>query len=49
MLPNLPRLSVIVIGEHVYVSLMDCIADLLGDGVPVDVISQNSAVDGVTS
>ena len=36
LLPNLPRPPVSMVGDHGYVSLKDCIADLLGHGLDVD-------------
>jgi len=41
LLPNLPRPPVQRIGDHAYVSLIDCVADLLGHGLPVDSIGRN--------
>lgn len=41
LLPNLPRPPVQRIGDHAYVSLIDCVADLLGHGLPVDSIERN--------
>ena len=40
LLPNLPRPPVHVIGSHAYVSLKDCVADLLGHGIDVDCIKR---------
>jgi hypothetical protein len=39
ILPNLPRPKVQMVGSHAYVSLRDCIADLLGHGCSVDTIT----------
>jgi hypothetical protein len=39
ILPNLPRPKVQMVGSHAYVSLRDCIADLLGHGCSVDCIT----------
>lgn len=36
ILPNLPRPPVLIVGDHGYVSLKDCVADLLGHGLEVD-------------
>jgi hypothetical protein len=44
LLPNLPRPPVTIIDNHAYVSLKDCVADLLGHGFEVDSIEAN--VDG---
>ena len=38
-LPNLPRSPVNTLKEHSYVSLIDCVADLLGHGMDLDVIT----------
>ena len=38
VLPNLPRPKVQMVGSHAYVSLTDCIADLLGHGCSVDCV-----------
>ncbi len=38
LLPNLPRPKVQTVGSHAYVSLTDCIADLLGHGCSVDCV-----------
>lgn len=38
LLPNLPRPKVQMVGSHAYVSLTDCIADLLGHGCSVDCV-----------
>jgi hypothetical protein len=36
ILPNLPRPTVFIVGDHGYVSLKDCIADVLGHGLELD-------------
>ena len=38
ILPNLPKPSVSVIGTHAYVSLKDCMANILGHGLDLDII-----------
>jgi hypothetical protein len=38
LLPNLPRPSVTVVDDHAYMSLKDCVADLLGHGYELDSI-----------
>jgi hypothetical protein len=38
-LPNLPRPPVNTLKEHSHVSLIDCVAYLLGHGVDLDVIT----------
>ena len=38
-LPNFPRQSVNTLKEHSYGSLIDCVADLLGHGMDLDVIT----------
>ena len=43
ILPNLPRPPVQQIGDHAYVSLKDCIADLLGHGLNIDNIELTSS------
>ncbi len=40
LIPNLPRPTVQLIQEHAYVSLRDCVADLLGHGFNVDNIAE---------
>jgi hypothetical protein len=47
MIPNTPKLQVHVIGGHAYVSLKDCIADILAHGYVVDIITPMT--DGDTS
>ena len=42
MLPNLPRPSVQLIGEHGYISLFECVADLLGHGLDVQHICDST-------
>jgi len=48
ILPNLPRPPVQQIGEHAYVSLKDCVADLLGHGLNVDNINLTRGAVTVT-
>jgi hypothetical protein len=45
ILPNLPRPSIRMIDEHAYVSLHDCVADLLGHGLDVQHISEIDPLD----
>jgi len=45
ILPNLPRPSIRMIDEHAYVSLYDCVADLLGHGLDVQHISEIDPLD----
>ena len=45
ILPNLPRPSVRLIDEHAYVSLYDCVADLLRHGLDVQHISEIEPLD----
>ena len=40
LIPNLPRPTVQLVQEHAYVSLRDCVADLLGHGFDVDNIAE---------
>jgi len=40
ILPNLPRPQVTIIDNHAYVSIKECVADLLGHGVEVDVLNR---------
>jgi len=40
ILPNLPRPKVQMLGDHAYVSLRDCVADLLAHGFELDTISK---------
>ncbi|MFO0446392.1 MAG: hypothetical protein ACK51L_01875 [bacterium] len=47
MIPNTPKPQVHVIGGHAYVSLKDCIADILAHGYELDVITPMT--DGDTS
>jgi hypothetical protein len=49
MLPNLPRPSVQLIGEHAYISLFKCVADLLGHGLDVQHICDSTSSDAVLS
>ena len=43
IIPNLPRPNVTIVSDHAYVSLKDCVADLLGHGLPLDTIRKCSA------
>ena len=38
-LPNIPRPPVNTLKEHSYVSLFDCVIDLLGHGIDLDIIT----------
>jgi len=38
MVPNLPRPNVQIVNDHAYVSLKECVADLLGHGLPLSYI-----------
>ena len=38
---NLPHPKIHVVGDHAYISLFDCIADLLGHGLATDVIEKH--------
>jgi hypothetical protein len=49
LLPNLPRPKVQMVGSHAYVSLTDCIADLLGLGCSVDCVRQRKPDELVIS
>lgn len=49
LLPNLPRPKVQMVGSHAYVSLTDCIADLLGHGCSVDCVKQRKLDEPVIS
>jgi hypothetical protein len=49
ILPNLPGPSVKCIGEHAHVSLFDCVADLLGQGLDVQHIYDSTTYDVVSS
>jgi len=49
ILPNLPRPSVHFIGDHAYVSLFDCVADLLGHGLDVQHVYNSKVYDVVSS
>jgi hypothetical protein len=49
ILPSLPRPSIRMIGDHAYVSLRDCVADLLGQGLKVQHISTFESRDGTVS
>ena len=48
ILPNLPRPPVHLIGDHAYVSLRDCVSDLLGHGMEVDCIERATHGAAVT-
>ena len=48
ILPNLPRPKVQMLGDHAYVSLRDCVADLLAHGFELDTISKNLPGQAVT-
>ena len=47
-LPNLPRPKVTMLKDHAYVSLIDCVADLLAHGFEVDTISRVLPGEAVT-
>jgi hypothetical protein len=47
IIPNLPRPAVQNIGEHAYVSLTDCVVDMLGHGISIDIIENASSLDTV--
>ena len=47
IIPNLPRPTVKTIGEHAYVSLADCLVDLLGHGISVELIENCSSSEKV--
>jgi len=49
ILPNLPRPKVQMVGSHAYVSLADCIADLLGHGCNVDCVTPRKAGEPITN
>lgn len=49
LLPNLPRPKVQMVGSHAYVSLSDCIADLLGHGCSVDCVTERNPDEPVIS
>ena len=40
IIPNLPKPSVVEVGEHAYVSVKECIQDLLGHGAEIEVLSE---------
>jgi len=42
IIPNLPRPSVSVVADHAYISLMECVSDLLGHGFPIDDIKDGT-------
>ena len=39
---NYSKLTVRTVGEHAYVSLNDCMVDLLGHGIPIGLIEDDS-------
>jgi hypothetical protein len=41
IIPNLPRPQVKLVHNHAYVSLKECVADLLAHGVPICDINGN--------
>jgi hypothetical protein len=43
LIPNLPRPNVIRLQRHAYVSVIDCIADILAHGLELDTINAGSA------
>jgi hypothetical protein len=47
VLPNVPRPEVKMINNHAYVSLIDCVADVLGHGLPLDIIKTDTATHTV--
>jgi hypothetical protein len=49
LLPNLPRPEVTVVDDHAYVSLKDCVADLLGHGFELDIIEPISCNSHIAS
>jgi len=49
VLPSLPRPSIRMIGDHAYVSLRDCVADLLGHELKVQHISTFESCNGTVS
>jgi hypothetical protein len=48
ILPNLPKPSVTVISNHAYVSLKDCVADILGHGLDLDIIMSDDQINYVS-
>ena len=42
-IPNVPRPNVIRLQRHAYVSIIDCIADILAHGLDLDTINAGSA------
>jgi hypothetical protein len=42
IIPNLPCPTVRTVGVHAYVSLNDCVVDLLGHGIPIGLIEDDS-------
>jgi hypothetical protein len=47
LIPNLPRPTVQIVEEHAYISLRDCVADLLGHGLETDFITEVGTTDNV--
>ena len=47
MIPNLPRPSVVDVGDHVYVSPLECIQDALAHGIELQTISNWRKSSGV--
>jgi hypothetical protein len=45
MIPKTPKPAVHVVGNHAYVSLKDCVTDILAHGYKVDVITATKDVD----
>jgi hypothetical protein len=48
MIPNLPRPAVSIIGDHAYISLKDCVANLLGHSFLLDDINDDAVPETVT-
>jgi hypothetical protein len=48
MIPNIPKPQVHMIGSHAYVSLKDCVADILAHGYEVDIIKPTTDVGQCT-
>jgi hypothetical protein len=49
LLPNVPRPQVTIVDDHAYVSLQDCVADLLGHGFELDSIEAGCQQPGAVS
>jgi hypothetical protein len=47
IIPNLPCPTVQKIGEHAYVSLTDCVVDMLGHGISIELIEVEKSTDTV--